>query len=399
MQTKLCLQNLAFIPFQRNIIELKPMLERHRKSLSALEQRNRLRALIPARGLDFSSNDYLALSQSPSMRAALIEALERGLDVGASGSRLLRGNHPEHEALEAEAAAFFQSEKALFWSTGYVANLALFSTLPQRGDLVVYDEFIHASCHDGMRASHADCIAVKHNAPQAVADVIKNWRAEGNTGRVWIAVESLYSMDGDQAPLADLVAIADAHEAFLIIDEAHATGVFGPDGRGLSTGLEGRENIIGVHTCGKALGAMGALICAPAVLCDYLVNRARAFIYSTAPSPLMAAAVRHALRLLRHEPERRERLHQLIAFANQQLEARCGRHGSESQIVPFVVGADGPTMKLAAAMQHRGYDIRGIRPPTVPQGTARLRIALTLHVSEDDVDAMFQALSEEMEAV
>jgi 8-amino-7-oxononanoate synthase len=373
------------------------MLERHKKALSALEQRSRLRVLKPANGIDFTSNDYLALSQSPSMRTTLIEALERGLAVGATGSRLLRGNHPEHELLEAEAAALFQAERALFWSTGYIANVALFSTLPQRGDLLVYDAFIHASCHDGMRTCHAECIATAHNDPQAVTDAISAWRAKGNTGRVWIAVESLYSMDGDRAPLADLVAIADAHEAFLIIDEAHATGVFGPDGRGLSAGYEGRENIICVHTCGKALGAMGALICAPAVLCDYLVNRARAFVYSTAPSPLMAVAVRHALVLLRREPERRERLHWLIDHTNQQLETVCGRRGSGSQIVPFIVGADGAALKLAAAMQCRGYDIRGIRPPTVPQGTARLRITVTLNVSEADVNAMLQALSEELE--
>lgn len=371
------------------------MLERHRKALNALEQRTRLRTLNPAQGIDFSSNDYLALSQSPSMCAALVAALERGLAVGASGSRLLRGNHPEHEQLEAEAAAFFGAERALFWSAGYIANTAVFSTLPQRGDLLVYDEYIHASCHDGMRAGHAEYVAAAHNNPQAVTDAITAWRAKGNTGRVWIAVESLYSMDGDRAPLTELIAIADAQEAFVIIDEAHATGVFGPDGRGLSADYEGRENVISVHTCGKALGAMGALVCAPAVLCDYLVNRARAFVYSTAPSPLMAAAVRHALVLLREEPARRERLHDLIGFATQQLEALCGRSGSGSQIVPFIVGADGATMKLAAAMQRRGYDIRAIRPPTVPQGTARLRIALTLHVSETEVGAMLRALRDE----
>lgn len=372
------------------------MLGRFEKSLIALERRHRLRKLQPASGIDFTSNDYLALSRAPSMKAALIEALEQDVAIGAGASRLLRGNHPEHEQLEHEAAACFKSEKALFFGTGYSANFALLSTLPQRGDLVVFDALIHASVHDGMRAGKAGFIAANHNDVGSFADAIKAWRARANTGQIWIVVESLYSMDGDQAPLTELVRLAEEHDAFLIVDEAHATGIFGAEGRGLAASFEGQDNIISLHTCGKALGAMGALVCAPQVICDFLVNRARAFIYSTAPSPLMAVAVRHALHLLQAEPQRRERLHHLVAYAHEQFKAHCGRDGSGSQIIPCLVGNDGAAMELAAAMQAHGYDIRGIRPPTVPEGTARLRISLTLHLSEADIGNMFEALGEEL---
>jgi 8-amino-7-oxononanoate synthase len=374
------------------------MLARYRDALQALDGRDRLRELALPRGLDVSSNDYLGLANAPSMRMALIAALDDGTPIGAGGSRLLRGHRDEHESLEEEAARFFGAERALYFGSGYAANHALLATLPQQGDLVVYDELVHASTHEGMRAGRAERIAARHNDPNAFAEAIAQWRAKGNNGQLWIAVESLYSMDGDRAPLAELIALADAHDAFLVVDEAHATGVFGRDGRGLAEDFAGRGNVICLHTCGKALGASGALVCAPAPIRDFLVNRARNFIFSTAPSPLMAVAVRHALKLLQGEPERRERLHRLIGFANERFTGLCGRPASGSQILPCIVGADGATMALAKAMQARGYDIRGIRPPTVPEGTARLRIALTLNVTEEETGAMLAALAEELEA-
>jgi len=349
--------------------------------------------LLPRCGVDFSSNDYLALSNAKAMREALVAALERGVPAGAGGSRLLRGNHPEHELLEAEAACFFGSARALFFGSGFMANFALLSLLPQRGDLVIYDALIHASCHEGMGGSEAQCVAAAHNDANAVESRLRAWRAAGGKGRAWIVVESLYSMDGDRAPLVELAEIAQRHEAMLIIDEAHATGVFGRDGRGLSTGLDGRDNVICVHTCGKALGAMGALVCAPAAVIDFLINRSRPFIYATAPSPLMAVAVRTAITLLQQEPERRERLASLVAFASREIEKRCGVRPSGSQILPVIVGSSTRAMDLAQRMQTSGFDIRGIRPPTVPDGTARLRIALTLHVDTATISSMLDALA------
>lgn len=363
------------------------MLAVHHAHLAGLAARDRLRALSPRTGVDFSSNDYLALASAPRLADAIVLAIARGVPVGSGGSRLLRGNAEEHEALEEEAARFFGAEAALFFSSGFAANAALFASLPQRGDLVVHDALIHASAHEGMKLGRAACVAVTHNDPQAFEDAIIDWRHRGGAGRPWIAAESLYSMDGDCAPLDALAGIAARHQAFLLIDEAHATGVFGADGRGLAGHLEGRENVITLRTCGKALGCEGALLCGPMVVRDFLINRGRGFIFSTAPSPLMASAVRESLRIVADEPERREQLWALVAAAERAL-ARCGVVPSGSQILPLVLGDDALTMRVAAAVQAAGFDVRGIRPPTVPAGTSRLRISITLNVTLADIEAL-----------
>jgi 8-amino-7-oxononanoate synthase len=368
----------------------------YERDLAELASRDRLRQLAPAAGADFTSNDYLGLAESPALRQAAIDALARGVPIGAGGSRLLRGNHPEHEALEAEAATFFGSEVALYFGGGFMANVSIFATLPQRGDLVVYDELIHASVHQGVRAGRADHVAAVHNDVDAFEDAIRRWRAGGGVGRPWIAVESLYSMDGDRAPLAGLAAIADLHDGMLVIDEAHATGVFGPDGRGLGAELEGQPNVVSLHTCGKALGSMGGLVCASRTMRDFLVNRCRPFIYATAPSPLIAATVRAALKICGDEPERREQLAQLIASAGRELQRLASIVPSGSQIQPVIVGSDARAVRVAAAMRASGYDVRAIRPPTVPEGTSRLRIALTLNVSEAVVAEMLATLAKEL---
>lgn len=363
------------------------LLRPHADDLDRLAAIGRRRRLVPMTGIDFASNDYLGLAGSARLAGAVRDALARGVAVGAGGSRLLRGNHAEHDALEAEAAAFFGSESALWFSSGFAANAALLATLPQKGDLIVHDALVHASAHEGMRLARAPAVKAAHNDADAVEDAIQAWRGDGGTGTPWIAVESLYSMDGDRAPLTALAAVAERHDAMLLIDEAHATGVFGPDGRGLAHALEGRPNVVTLRTCGKALGAEGALVCGPAVVREFLVNRARGFIFSTAPSPLMAAAVREGLRMLADEPERRARLAALIDAAAALL-APLGVKATGSQILPLIVGEDVAAMRLAEGLQAAGFDVRGIRPPTVAAGTARLRISLTLNVTLDDVAAL-----------
>jgi len=370
-----------------------PLWQAHHDDLNRLTERGRLRALAPRHGRDFASNDYLALSGSPRLRDAIGAALARGVPAGSGGSRLLRGNDPEHEALEAEAAAWAGSTSALFLSSGYAANVALLATLPQTGDLVIHDELIHASMHEGLRLTRATALSVPHNDAGAFADAASQWRRAGHTGRIWLAFETLYSMDGDRAPLADLVAIAERHDAIMLIDEAHATGVFGRWGRGLADGLDGRADTVVLRTCGKALGAEGALVCAPRVVRDFLVNRGRPFIFSTAPSPLMAAAVREAIRICTDEPERRARLSALSAQAERVL-VPLGATATGTQILPLILGDDKRTMRVAGALQAAGFDVRGIRPPTVPPGTARLRISLTLNCGPGDLSALAAALEE-----
>ncbi|WP_441258674.1 8-amino-7-oxononanoate synthase [Bradyrhizobium sp. 521_C7_N1_3] len=353
------------------------------------------RGLKPRAGTDFSSSDYLALASAPRMKMAVLAAIDAGTPIGAGGSRLLRGNCEEHEALEAEAAQFFGAKAALLFNGGYIANFAVLTTLPQRGDLLVVDALVHASIHEGARAGRAEFRTSVHNDLQSVESTIRDWRAAGGAGRVWIAVESLYSMDGDFAPLQELITIADRCDAFLMVDEAHATGVYGERGRGLAAPYEGRDNLIVVHSCGKALGAAGALVTTSMAIRDFMINRCRPFIFATALPPLIAVGVREALLILQQEPERQQCLQTLVAFTHREMQTRGLLCPSKSQIVPYIVGDNAHTMQLASALQVRGFDIRGIRPPTVPPGTARLRISLTLNVNETDVCSMLDALSDE----
>jgi len=362
--------------------------------LSALGRRRKLEGIS---GMDFTSNDYLAFAASRELNEAARDAVLRGVPVGSGGSRLLRGNHPEFQELENAAAKFFGVQSALYFGSGYAANQTLFSTAPQRGDLVVHDEWIHASVHDGMRRSRAEIIAARHNDLQSIDDEIQRWRSSGGTGRPWIAVASLYSMDGDGPDLEELDQLADRREAILVIDEAHSTGVLGPSGRGRAAFLEGKSNVVTVHTCGKALGTAGAFVCGSRVLNDFLVNRGRAFIFATAPSPLVAAVTRAAILLCAQSDRRRERLQQLIECASRGLDRRCGLSSSGSHIVPVLIGEDQAAADLAARLRAQGFDVRAIRPPTVPPGTARLRIAITLHVDEAAIDGFCQTLASELE--
>jgi 8-amino-7-oxononanoate synthase len=369
------------------------MLSLYADHLEALGAQHSRRSLVPRAGLDFSSNDYLAMAGDPLLAGAIREALERGVPAGSGGSRLLRGNDPEHEALEAEAAAFYGSESALFLSSGFVANSALLSTLPQKDDRIFHDALVHASAHEGMRLARCGRTQVPHNDADGFDRAIADWRRGGGRGRPWIAVESLYSMEGDTAPLDALAAVADRHEAFLLIDEAHATGVFGPEGRGLAWHLQKRENVIVLRTLGKALGCEGALLCCAAVLRDFLINRARGFIFSTAPSPLMAAAARASIRLVAGADGRRAGLRDLWEHAGALL-ARHGARAGGTQILPLILGDDGRTMAIAGRLQAAGFDVRGIRPPTVPAGTSRLRVSLTLNVGRAEVEALDAALED-----
>jgi 8-amino-7-oxononanoate synthase len=366
--------------------------------LDALDARARLRRLSPRAGHDFASNDYLGFAHDPVIAQAVREAIGRGVPVGSGGSRLLRGNAPEHEALEAQAASIFGSEAALFMANGFAANAALLSALPGPDDLIVADALIHASAHDGMKLGRARSVLATHNDPQAFADAIAHWRREGGKGRPWLVVETLYSMDGDIAPVAALADIAAQHDAMLVLDEAHATAVHGPGGRGIGAPLEGRENVIALHTCGKGLGVEGALVTAAKPIVDLLVNRGRSFVFSTSPSPLMAVAVSAALERMLDADGARARLVELIDHAAQHLCVPLNIPVPKSQILPVLIGEDARTMRVAAMLQQAGFDVRGIRPPTVPRGTSRLRISLTLNVDETIVEALGEALQQALAA-
>ncbi|WP_037311449.1 8-amino-7-oxononanoate synthase [Ruegeria halocynthiae] len=368
------------------------VLSRLHSVLEVLDNRHRRRALTARQGLDFASNDYLGLSQSPVLKRAAQQALDRGVPLGSGGSRLLRGNHPEHEALEQEAAAFFGTEAALFMGGGFQANQAIFSTLPAAEDLILHDALVHASAHEGMRLGRADTRAFAHNDVQAARHGIAEWRAAGGRGQIWIAVESVYSMEGDIAPLQELADLAREYGAILVVDEAHATGVFGHQGKGLAHGL--KADLLTLHTCGKGLGVSGGLICGARVMIDTLINRARPFIFATAPAPFNAALVRAALRQLQTDQDltgvARDRMRHAHAEAQRNGVPQAALN---SQIIPVILGDEARTMDTAAALQAKGFDIRGIRPPTVPRGTSRLRVSITGNVDNSDITALFETLA------
>jgi len=366
----------------------------YRDQLRALEKAGRKRQLTVPAGKDFSSNDYLGLASSPFLKEAAQTAIANGVAHGSGGSRLLGGNHPEHEALEEFAAAYYGAQASLFFGSGFAANTALFATLPQTDDLVLYDELIHASVHDGMKLGRAAFRAFRHNDCNAVEAAIQNWRASGATGTVWIAVESLYSMDGDRAPLAELTQIADAQDAMLIIDEAHAVGVFGEGGIGLAGMLGKGDNVLILRTCGKALGGEGALLTMPTILRDFFINRARPFIFSTAPSPLTAHLAHQAIVHIAKTPSLQAGLAEHIALARRCFAGLSLSRGQDSQIFPIILGDDRVAVTVATLLQGQGFDVRAIRPPTVPVGTARLRISLTLNVTSDDIRDLSTALGE-----
>ncbi len=366
----------------------------YRDQLAALEKAGRKRQLSRPAGKDFSSNDYLGLARSPFLKNAAQTAIANGVAHGSGGSRLLGGNHPEHEALEDFAAAHYGAEASLFFGSGFAANTALFATLPQNGDLLLYDELIHASVHDGMKLGRAGFRAFAHNDCNALEQEIQTWRAGGGTGSVWIAVESLYSMDGDRAPLADLAQIADAHDAMLVIDEAHAVGIFGEGGTGLSGDIGRRENVIILRTCGKALGGEGGLLTMAKILREFFINRARPLIFSTAPSPLTAHLAHQAIAHIADNPSLQTGLADHIALARRCFAGLRLSDGQDSQIFPVILGEDRLAVAVAQRLQGQGFDVRAIRPPTVPAGTARLRISLTLNVTQDDIRDLSTALRE-----
>lgn len=368
-------------------------LERLASMLQVLENRHRRRALSQACGLDFASNDYLGLAESKVLQRAAHEALEAGVPMGSGGSRLLRGNHTEHEALEQEATNFFGAEQALFMGGGFQANQALFSALPAATDLIVYDTLVHASVHEGMRLGRGQTRGFAHNDVGDARRIISDWRAAGGLGQIWIAVESVYSMEGDLAPLQELSLLAVESDAILVVDEAHATGVYGPQGRGLAHDLQ--AEVLSLHTCGKALGVSGGLICGSKVVIDALVNRARPFIFATAPTPFTAALVRASLQALQTDKD-------LVASAKARIRHAHSAAQSiglpqstlNSQIIPMLLRNEARTMNMATALQKQGFDVRGIRPPTVPRGTSRLRISVTGNVSYADISALFDAISQ-----
>jgi 8-amino-7-oxononanoate synthase len=328
------------------------------------------------------SNNYLGLADHPGVREAAAKAALRW-GAGAGASRLISGNMAPHRLLEERLAAFKGYEAALLFGSGYLANIGAISALAGRHGVVFSDELNHASIVDGCRLARAETFVYRHGDVEHLA-----WGlSEAGERASLIVTDGVFSMDGDVAPLEDLTRLARAHGCRLMVDEAHATGALGPGGRGsvAATGLAEEVDLV-VGTLGKALGSYGAYVCAGAELREYLLNTARPFIFSTAPPPPALAAATAALELLEAEPQMVRRLNANAAVLRKGLaDEGLGAGGGESQIVPLEVGEAERTMEFCERLLERGVFAQGIRPPTVPEGTSRLRFSVMATHSEDEL--------------
>jgi len=341
--------------------------------------------------LSFCSNDYLGLANHPQLIAALQQGAQQ-YGVGAGASHLVSGHSGAHHELEQALAAFVGKPDALLFSTGYLANFGAVQALVGRGDTVFADKLNHASLNDAMLLSRASVKRYRHSDVAHLAQLLE----QTSGGRRLIITDAVFSMDGDIAPLPELLALCEEHDAWLLVDDAHGFGVLGKEGRGsLAHFSLDAPRIIYMATLGKAAGVSGAFVAAEAVVTETLVQNARSYIYTTASPPALASALLTSLAVMREEEWRREQLRELIA------QLRAGLSGlpwplmqSETPIQPLLVGSNEDAVALSEGLRARGIWVPAIRPPTVPQGTARLRISLSAAHSADDVARLVEELHE-----
>lgn len=359
-------------------------------------QNNALRQLPASKGLiDFASNDYLGFSQSETIFNTTHHFLiENGIiQNGATGSRLLSGNHKVYQQTEDYIAQFHQSESALIFNSGYDANVGFFSSLPQKGDLILYDELCHASIRDGIQLSNAKAYKFIHNDFEDLERLI----ARNPNTTVYIVTESVFSMDGDTPNLEELVAVSNKYNCYLIVDEAHALGVYGDKGEGLVQMLNLQEQVFArIMTFGKGLGCHGAAVLGSLELKSYLVNFARSFIYTTGLSPHSVATILIAYQFLEIEKENIQKLRGNVIHFNQQkmlLGLKPMFVQSKSAIQSAIIPGNEKVKSIAKVFQEKGFDVKAILSPTVPEGQERLRFCLHNFNSKDDITAVLVLLS------
>lgn len=365
------------------------------RRVPTVESHGRLIRLDGAELVNLAGNDYLALAQHSYLRDAVIEAAKT-FGVGAGASALISGHISAHEQLEQRFASFKQAESALLLPTGYMANLATITALASSNDVVCLDKLNHASLIDAARACGATVRVYPHLHLHKLSDLLERYAA---ARRRFIVTDSVFSMDGDVADLPALCELADRHDAILVVDEAHGTGVLGNRGAGLSEwqGVSDRVDVV-MSTASKALGCLGGIVTARREVIQTLVNRARPYLYSTAPPPTQAAAIHAALDVLDSEPWRRRRLGELASHVRLEL-SRIGltrpvadSKGVPTPIIPIITGTPSSAMALAQHLRRRGLFAPAIRPPTVPQRAARVRLTLRADLEDHDVSALIDAL-------
>jgi 8-amino-7-oxononanoate synthase len=342
--------------------------------------------------INFSSNNYLGLANHPSLCQTAKEAIDR-YGCGSGASRLISGNMTLHEELESKIAELKGTEAALVFNSGFQANTGIIPVLVGEGDVILSDTLNHASIIDGCRLSRAKVAVYGHCDMEQLKRGLKDAR---HHSRKLIVTESLFSMDGDEAPLADIVKLAEKYGAMLMVDEAHATGVYEPNGAGLVAKLAlGDRVLIQMGTLGKALGGFGAYVAGSKVLRELLINRCRSFIFTTSLPPAVMAMAIAAIDLVKKEPERRQALRNNCEWLRSGLKELGYSHGnSQSQILPLIIGDATKCIQLSQDLLDRGVFAQGIRPPTVPAGTSRLRITLMATHTREQIDQALRLFSE-----
>jgi len=366
--------------------------------IEALKKRidqGNLRQLSNREGLvDFCSNDYLGMSQNNVLKKKIEgELLSCNYKNGATGSRLISGNSVEQVDLESYLSHYFQGESALLFNSGYNANLGVLSVIPQRGDVIFYDELVHASIKDGMRLSAAKRVRFNHND---LADLERKILAH-EAQNIFVVVESVYSMDGDECPLVELVQLAKKHNAAIILDEAHSTGVVGDKGAGMAVDLALEKDVFArIYTFGKAVGVHGACVVGSKSLIDYLINFSRSFIYTTALPTHSIVAIKCAFELLIDNKSREElkiTISEFIENFNKIIENKLLRISSNSPIQAILIPGNSRVKIVANYLNEKGYDVRPILSPTVKEGEERLRICLHNYNTKTDIEGMLNALN------
>ena len=360
------------------------------KKLNERKQQDAYRQLrLPAGNTDFCSNDYLGIATHDLISKYLQKHAGQALSSGSTGSRLLTGNYSLIEETEKQVAAFHGAPCGLLYNSGYDANIGLMSCVPQRGDTILYDYLIHASLRDGIRLSFAQAFSFSHNDPD---DLQKKIETAG--GQIFVVTESVFSMDGDMAPLQELAHICKRYQAHLVVDEAHATGVAGEKGAGLVQELKLQDACFArIHTFGKACGAHGAVVLGSDTLRNYLINFSRPFMYTTALPAASVSAIRASYELFPSMYDERRHLSQLISlFQATQLPYKL--LVSQTPIQGIVIPGNSKVKQAAAMLQKNGFDVRPILYPTVPRGEERLRIVLHSFNTVEDVQALLSCLQQ-----
>ncbi|MHC4307305.1 MAG: 8-amino-7-oxononanoate synthase, partial [Planctomycetota bacterium] len=342
--------------------------------------------------LSFCSNNYLGLANNPSVINAVKDAVEE-YGWGAGASRLVSGNMSLHESLEDEISRFKGKEAALVFPTGYMANLGAISSLVSNGDLVICDKLNHASIIDGCRLSGADFRVYAHCDMMKLENIL---RKSSKYNRKLIVTDSVFSMDGDLAPLPDIVRIAGKHKAMVMVDEAHGTGVFGKNGRGVIEHFNlNKEVYIVMGTLSKAIGSLGGYVCGNIDLINYLRNKARSFMYTTALPPAVCAASIAGIKLIQNDPSLRESLWHNVRFIKEKLKSlNFSTISSESPIIPILVGNSQKAVDMSNFLYKKGLLIPAIRPPTVPANSSRLRMTVMSTHTKEDLERLLEVLSE-----